>query len=97
MQVQEAGLQKPTVVVEFDSYDIARLAHESEAYQKALQALGTGAAAGQYSSESPDEWHVWQGLARHTQTGWQLQNKVRNVSCWCPPYRVADRNGVSIP
>jgi hypothetical protein len=26
-----AGLQQPTVVVEFDSYDIARSAHESEA------------------------------------------------------------------
>ena len=42
MQVHEAGLQ-PTVLVEFDSYDIARSAHESEAYQKALQALGSGA------------------------------------------------------
>ena len=43
MQVHEAGLQQPTVVVEFDSYDIARSAHESEVYQKALQALGSGA------------------------------------------------------
>jgi len=43
MQVHEAGLQQPTVLVEFDSYDIARSAHESEAYQKALQALGSGA------------------------------------------------------
>ena len=42
-QVHEAGLQQPTVLVEFDSYDIARSAHESEAYQKALQALGSGA------------------------------------------------------
>src|SRR5215469_3559157 len=43
MRVHEAGLQQPTVLVEFDSYDIARSAHESEAYQKALQALGSGA------------------------------------------------------
>src|SRR5262249_50279284 len=43
MQVHEDGLQQPTVVVEFDSYDIARWAHESEAYQKAFQALGSGA------------------------------------------------------
>ena len=43
MQVYEAGLQQRTIVVEFDSYDMARTAHESEAYQKALQALGSGA------------------------------------------------------
>ncbi len=43
MQVHEAGLQQRTVVVEFDSYDIALEAHESEAYQKALEALGSGA------------------------------------------------------
>jgi uncharacterized protein (DUF1330 family) len=43
MQAHEAGLQQPTVLVEFDSYDIARSAHESEAYQKALQALGSSA------------------------------------------------------
>ena len=43
MQAHEAGLQQPTVLVEFDSYDIAGSAHESEAYQKALQALGSGA------------------------------------------------------
>jgi uncharacterized protein (DUF1330 family) len=43
MQVHEAGLQQRTVVVEFDSYDIARSARESEAYQNALQALGSGA------------------------------------------------------
>jgi uncharacterized protein (DUF1330 family) len=42
-QVHEAGLQQPTVLVEFDSYDIARSAYESEAYQRALQALGSGA------------------------------------------------------
>lgn len=43
VQTYEAGLQQPTVIVEFDSYDIALAAHESEAYQKALQALGSGA------------------------------------------------------
>ena len=43
MQGHEAGLLQPTVLVEFDSYDVARSAHESEAYQKALHALGPGA------------------------------------------------------
>jgi len=43
LQAHEAGLQLRTVIVEFDSYDIALAAHESEAYKKALQALGSGA------------------------------------------------------
>jgi uncharacterized protein (DUF1330 family) len=43
VQAHEAGLPQRTVIVEFDSYDIALAAHESEAYQKALQALGLGA------------------------------------------------------
>ena len=43
VQAHEAGLQQPAVLVEFDSYEIARSAHESETYQKALQALGSGA------------------------------------------------------
>ena len=43
VQASEAGLQKRTILVEFDSYDIALKAHESEAYRKALQALGSGA------------------------------------------------------
>ena len=43
VQAYEAGLQQRAVVVEFDSYEIALAAHESEAYQKALQALGSGA------------------------------------------------------
>ena len=43
VQPHEAGLQFRTVLVEFDSYEIALAAHESEAYQKALQALGSGA------------------------------------------------------
>jgi uncharacterized protein (DUF1330 family) len=43
VQPHEAGLQQRTIVVEFDSYDIALAAHKSDAYQKALQALGSGA------------------------------------------------------
>lgn len=43
VQALEAGVPQLTVVVEFDSYDIAMAAHGSEAYQKALQALGSGA------------------------------------------------------
>jgi len=39
----EAGLQQRTVIVEFDSYDIALAAYDSEAYKKALGALGSGA------------------------------------------------------
>jgi uncharacterized protein (DUF1330 family) len=42
-QAREAGLKLRTVVVEFDSYHAAVAARESEAYQKALQALGPGA------------------------------------------------------
>jgi uncharacterized protein (DUF1330 family) len=42
VQPHEAGLQERTVIVEFDSYEIALSAHESEAYQKAPQALGAG-------------------------------------------------------
>jgi len=43
VRAHEAGLQQRTIIVEFDSYDIAVAAHQSEAYQKALQALGSGA------------------------------------------------------
>jgi uncharacterized protein (DUF1330 family) len=43
MQAHEAGLRQRTILVEFDSYEIALAAHESEAYRKALQALGSGA------------------------------------------------------
>jgi uncharacterized protein (DUF1330 family) len=43
VRAHEAGLPLRTVVVEFDSYELALAAHESEAYQKALQALGAGA------------------------------------------------------
>jgi uncharacterized protein (DUF1330 family) len=43
IRTHEAGLPLRTIVVEFDSYEIALAAHDSEAYQKALQALGSGA------------------------------------------------------
>ena len=43
VQAHEAGSPQRTIVVEFDSYDIALAAHKSEAYQKALRALGSGA------------------------------------------------------
>ena len=36
----EAGLKQMTVVVEFDSYEIALAAYESEDYKKALAVLG---------------------------------------------------------
>lgn len=39
----EVGQQLRTIVVEFDSYETALTAHESDVYQKALQALGSGA------------------------------------------------------
>jgi uncharacterized protein (DUF1330 family) len=43
VEAHEGGLPLRAIVVEFDSYEIARAAHESEAYHKALQALGSGA------------------------------------------------------
>lgn len=43
VQPHEAGMQLRAVLVEFDTYEIALAAHESEAYQNALQALGSGA------------------------------------------------------
>lgn len=39
----EAGLQQRTVVIEFDSVEQARAAHDSPAYQEALAALAGGA------------------------------------------------------
>jgi uncharacterized protein (DUF1330 family) len=39
---REAGLELKTVVVEFDSYEIALAAYESAEYKKALVALGSG-------------------------------------------------------
>lgn len=41
--VFEAGLEQRVVVIEFDSVDAAVAAHDSEPYQAALRALGTGA------------------------------------------------------
>ncbi|HUN86448.1 MAG TPA: DUF1330 domain-containing protein [Terracidiphilus sp.] len=42
VQAHEAGLQQRTILVEFDDYEIALAARKSEAYQQALQALGSG-------------------------------------------------------
>jgi uncharacterized protein (DUF1330 family) len=42
-QVYEAGLQQRTVLIEFDSVEAARAAHDSSAYQEALVALADGA------------------------------------------------------
>jgi uncharacterized protein (DUF1330 family) len=39
----EAGLNLRTILVEFDSYETALAAHDSPAYRKALEALGSGA------------------------------------------------------
>ena len=41
--VYEAGLQERTVVIEFDSVDQARAAHDSAPYQEALDMLANGA------------------------------------------------------
>ena len=43
VQALEAGLQQRVVLVEFESLAIAVATRESEAYRKALQALGSGA------------------------------------------------------
>jgi uncharacterized protein (DUF1330 family) len=43
MEAYEAGVRQRTVLVEFDSYEIALAARKSDAYQKALIALGSGA------------------------------------------------------
>ena len=42
-QVYEAGLQQRTVLLEFDSVETARAAHDSPGYQEALRALAGGA------------------------------------------------------
>lgn len=42
-QTYESGMNERVVVIEFDSVAQARAAHDSPAYQKALQALGDGA------------------------------------------------------
>ncbi|MBR7836943.1 DUF1330 domain-containing protein, partial [Actinospica durhamensis] len=38
----EAGIAERTVLIEFDSFERALAAYESEAYQKALAALSDG-------------------------------------------------------
>jgi uncharacterized protein (DUF1330 family) len=43
IEAHEAGLEQRTIIIEFDSYEKALAARHSEAYQKALQALGAGA------------------------------------------------------
>ena len=43
IEAHEAGLPLRTIIVEFDSYETALAARNSEAYRKALQALGSGA------------------------------------------------------
>ena len=42
-QVYEAGLSQRTVVIEFDSVELAVATHDSPAYQQALTALDGGA------------------------------------------------------
>ena len=42
-QVYESGLEQRTVLIEFDSVEQARAAHDSPAYQEALALLGAGA------------------------------------------------------
>jgi uncharacterized protein (DUF1330 family) len=41
-QVYEAGIQQRTVLLEFDSVEAARAAHDSSAYKEALDALAGG-------------------------------------------------------
>lgn len=43
IRVHEAGLPRRTTIAEFDSYEKAVAAYDSEAYQKALQVLGSAA------------------------------------------------------
>jgi uncharacterized protein (DUF1330 family) len=43
VQAREAGMPQLTIIVEFDSYDIALATYKSESYKQALQALGSGA------------------------------------------------------
>ena len=38
----EAGFEQMTIVVEFDSYEIALAAYESDDHKKMLAALGSG-------------------------------------------------------
>jgi len=43
VSAHESGMAWPTVLVEFDSYEAANAAYESDAYQAALAALDGGA------------------------------------------------------
>ena len=43
IEPHESGSHLRTVLVEFDSYDIALAARKSEAYQRAVEALAAGA------------------------------------------------------
>ncbi len=43
VEAHEAGVAARTIIVEFDSYEIALAARKSEAYQKALDVLGSRA------------------------------------------------------
>ncbi|RZI71835.1 MAG: DUF1330 domain-containing protein [Variovorax sp.] len=43
VKVYESGLMQRTVLIEFDSVEQAMAAHDSPAYQEALDALGDGA------------------------------------------------------
>ena len=43
IEVHEAGMMQPAIVVEFESYDRAVAAYKNDAYKKALEALGSGA------------------------------------------------------
>lgn len=42
-QVYENGIEQRVVLIEFDSVEQARAAHDSAAYQEALRLLGNGA------------------------------------------------------
>lgn len=42
-QIYEAGERTRTVIIEFDSVEVAKSAHDSPAYQEALAALDGGA------------------------------------------------------
>jgi uncharacterized protein (DUF1330 family) len=42
VEAHDAGIAERTVVIEFDSFEAAQAAHETPAYQEALQALSDG-------------------------------------------------------
>ena len=43
VEARENGIAQRTVLIEFDSFEMAVAAYESEAYRAALEALGDGA------------------------------------------------------